>query len=236
VTKPHRIIILILLLCQPPLLAADKEVAALPALVKGDTLTVMVPLGIFISAEDSISMVNGETLSIICRLELWQKRKLWFDRLRLELVGYAEITYDRWAEKFTASGLGATGSDFDLEFSQLDSLMSELEIRQVFPFNLEPNDYNRESYVACAVELQYLTPDKLTDLKDWLFSGKRGRPVSPKDRHQSLPGKLVNIALNSTGFRNRSYLKSSLSFYPGQIPQDGDVPVEGVIKFPTSLN
>jgi hypothetical protein len=236
VTKPHRIIILILLLCQPPLLAADKEVAALPALVKGDTLTVMVPLGIFISAEDSISMVNGETLSIICRLELWQKRKLWFDRLRLELVGYAEITYDRWAEKFTASGLGATGSDFDLEFSQLDSLMSELEIRQVFPFNLEPNDYNRESYVACAVELQYLTPDKLTDLKDWLFSGKRGRPVSPKDRHQSLPGKLVNIALNSTGFRNRSYLKSSRSFYPGQIPQNGDVPVEGVIKFPTSLN
>jgi hypothetical protein len=228
VTRPYRIIILIFLLCQPLLLAADKEMIALPAMVTGDTLTVMVPLGTFISAEDSSSIVNGETLSIICRLELWQKRKLWFDRLRLESIGYAEVSYDRWGEKFTASGLGAHGSDFDIEFSQLDSLLSELEIRLVFPFELGPNDYSRESYIACAVELQYLTPDKLTDLKDWLFGGQRGTPASPKDRHQSLPGKLVNMALNSTGFRNRSYLKSSLSFYPGQI--------EGAIKFPTSLN
>jgi hypothetical protein len=228
VTKSHPILILIFLLCQPLLLAADKEMALLPALVTGDTLTVMVPLGTFISAEDSISIVNGETLSLICRLELWQKRRLWFDRLRLESVGYAEVTYDRWAEKFTASGLAASGSDFDLEFSQLDSLMSELEIKLVFPFQLEPNDFSKESYLACAVELQYLTPDKLSDLKDWLFSGQRGRPASPKDHHQSLPGKLVNMALNSTGFRNRSYLKSSISFYPGQI--------EGAIKFPASLN
>jgi hypothetical protein len=228
VTKSHRVLILIFLLCQPLILAADKDMISLPALVEDDTLTVMVPLGTFISTEDSNSMVNGETLSIICRLELWQKRKLWFDRLRLELIGYAEVTYDRWGEKFTVSGLGANGGDFDVEFSQLDSLMSELEVRLAFSFALEPNDYSRESYVACAVELQYLTPDKLTDLKDWLFSGRRGKSVSPKDRHQSLPGKIVNIALNSTGFRNRSFLKSSLSFYPGQI--------EGFIKFPTPLN
>jgi hypothetical protein len=228
VTKPCCVFILIFLLCQPLLLAADKEMVALPAKITGDTLTVMVPLGTFISEEDSTSIVNGETLSIICRLELWQKRRLWFDRLRLESVGYVEVTYDRWGEKFTASGLGAGGSEFDIEFSQLDSLMSELEVRLSFPFELEPNDYSRESYVACAVELQYLTPDKLADLKDWLFSGQGGKPASPKDRRQSLPGKLVNMALNSTGFRNRSYLKSSLSFYPGQ--------VEGAIKFPASLN
>jgi hypothetical protein len=148
--------------------------------------------------------------------------------LRLELVGYVEISFDRWGEKFLASGLGATGSDFDLEFSQLDTLMSELEARLVFPFYLESNDYSRESYLACSVELQYLTPDKLTDLKDWLFSGKGGSPAGPRDHHQSLPGKLVNMALNTTGFRNRSYLKSSQAFYPGQI--------EGVIKFPSPLN
>jgi hypothetical protein len=209
-------------------LAAEEDIVALPASMAGDTLTVSVPLETFISAEDSTSIVNGETLSIICRLELWQKRRLWFDRLRLESVGYAEITYDRWREKFTASGLGAEGGDFELESSQLDSLFAEMERTLVFPLKLEPSDYSRESYIAYAVELQYLTPDKLADLKDWLFSGKRGKPAGPKDRRQSLPGKLVNIALNSTGFRNRSYLKSSLSFYPGQI--------EGVIKFPTSLN
>lgn len=227
-TKPYHVFILIFLLCQPLLLAADKEMAALPAVVIDDTLRVMVPLGDFISAEDSSSIVNGETLSIICRLELWQKRRLWFDRLRLELIGYVEVSYDRWGERFTASGLGAGGGDFDLEFSQLDSLLSELEAKLVFQFNLEPNDYSRESYIACGVELQYLTPDKLTDLKDWLFSGRRGQAAGPKDHPQSLPGKLVDMALNSAGFRNRSYLKSSLSFYPGQI--------EGSIKFATSLN
>jgi hypothetical protein len=228
VTKTHRIFMLIFLLCQPLLLAADKDLTALPATVTGDTLSVMVPLQAFITTEDSISIVNGETLSIICRLELWQKRRLWFDRLRLESDSYAEVSYDRWGEKFTVSGMGAGGNDFSLEFSQLDSLFAELVIRLAFPFKLEPSDYSRESYIACAVDLQYLTPDKLSDLRDWLFRGQRGKSVSPKDRRQSLPGKLVNIALNSTGFRNRSYLKSSQSFYPGQI--------EGTIKFPTSLN
>lgn len=210
------------------LIAADEDMTTLPALVTGDTLSVMVPLQTFVSVEDSISIVNGETLSIICRLELWQKRRFWFDRLRLELDGYAEVSYDRWGEKFSAHGLGANGNDFSLEFSQLDSLFTELAIRMTFPFKLEPSDYSRESYVACAVDLQYLTPDKLSDLRDWLFRGQRDKSVSPKGRSQSLPGKLVNIALNSTGFRNRSYLKSSLSFYPGQI--------EGTIKFPTSIN
>jgi len=221
-------LILSFLLCQPPLLAADGGVTQLPASVQSDTLTITVPLGAFVSEEDSSSIVGGETLSIICRLELWQKRRLWFDRLRMELAGYAEVTYDRWGERFTASGFKADGSHFDLESSQLDSLMTQVAESLPFPFALQPSDYSRESYVACAVELQYLTPDRLADLKDWLFSGKGSKPTGSGDRGRSFPSKLINMALNSTGFRNRSYLESSASFFPGQI--------EGAINFSEPLN
>lgn len=227
-TRADCIAFFVILFAPSLIFAASSEIEALPAILAGDTLTVRVPFAAIVSAEDSLSMVNGEALSIVCRLELWQKRKMWFDRLRQELIGYVELSYDRWGERFRAACYCASGNDFSLEFPQLDSLVSAVANRLAFPFTLESNDYARESYIAFNVELKYLTPDQLGDLKDWLFSGKKTKTTGVRNQQQSLPGKLVNMALNSTGFRNRSYLKSSLSFYPGQISE--------AIKFPTSLN
>jgi hypothetical protein len=227
VVRRHAAIYLVILLC-PLLLAADNEVASVPAILAGDTLFVHFPLAAFLSPDDSASLLNGETVSIVCRLELWQKRKLWFDRLRIELIAYADITYDRWTERFVTQAVDARGGDTTFDAAQLDSLASNLESSLAFPFELNPIDYSRESYLAYSVQLQYLTPDKIGELKDWLFQGKKGKAPPSGHQGQSLPGKLVSMALSSTGFRNRSYLKSSTSFYPGQI---GDT-----IKFPVALN
>jgi len=153
---------------------------------------------------------------------------MWFDRLRIELVGYVELTYDRWSQRFRAECLDAGDSDLQIESPRLDSLVISARERLPFSFILEANDYARESYVACSVELKYLTPDKLSELKDWLFSGKKTGQEGSRDRQTSFPGKILNVVLSSTGFRNRSFLKSSQSFYPGQL--------EGVIKFPSPLN
>lgn len=227
-TRAAIISFLIVLFSPVPLLAVETEIAALPAVLTGDTLSITVPLAALLTTEDSLSLVNGETLSLVCRLEYWQKRKMWFDRLRFELVNYAELTFDRWEERFRATCYGAEGGDFEIENQHLDSVVSEVTARLVFPFRLEASDYSRESYLAYSIELRYLTPDRLSELKDWLFSGKGKHDRQPRSQQRSFPGKLIDLALSSTGFRNRSYLKSSFPFYPGQI--------SGSIKFPTSLN
>jgi hypothetical protein len=209
-------------------LAIDKGLTEIPVSVNDDRFAVCFPLARFLSAEDSNSIVNGEPMSIECRLELWQKRRLWFDRLRLEVVAYAEISYDRWSEKFVSICYTAAGRQPAQTLARLDSLLGDLSRRLEFVFPLEPNDYERESYLAYELKVQYLTPDELGDLKDWLFHGKREQPSTIPQQHPSFAGKLVNLALSSTGFRNRSYRHSSLPFFPSQI---GDL-----IKFPTSVN
>ncbi len=211
-----------------PALAAEREVASVPASVSGDTLFVLFPFASFLTSDDSASIVDGEPVSVICRLELWQKRRLWFDRMRTELIAYAVISYDRWSEKFVADALTSADTDSSFDSAYLDSLAGTLQYFLTFPFRLQPGDYAKESYMAYSLELQYVTPDKVGELKDWLFGGKHKKSPSIQPRGQSLPGKLFNIVLNSTGFRNRSYVRSSLPFFPGQIT--------GSISFPAALN
>lgn len=222
------LILVLILLEIPNLHADDKDFISLPANLIGDSLAVHFDFAAFLTADDSASLVEGEDLSIICRLELWQKRKLWFDRLRTEITGYFRIGYDRWQERFILSTLSSRGEAAEKFYTNLDSLLDDMKRVNQFTFVLEPADHERESYLAYSLDLKYLTPGKLGNLKEWLLKGERSNTANDETRKTSLPNKLIALALNSAGFKNRTFLRSSLSFFPLEI--------RGEIWFPKSVN
>jgi hypothetical protein len=217
VGRPGVLVLIILLLGLQDARGGSPDIVALPASLAGDTLKIQFSVRGFVTDEDSIALTEGEDISLICRLELWQKRKFWFDRLRSAITRYAGISYDRWQQKFILTTYNAQGRETSESYLQLDSLLDDFAKTADFGFVLESSDYEREGYVAYSFDLQYLTPDKLGELKDWLLKGEQRKPASKEAPKSSVPNRLLDLALSSTGFKNRSFLKSSDAFIPADL-------------------
>lgn len=201
--------VILVCLCMTVPLRADNAgpFSELPAVVSHDTLIVSFLYGSFLTEDDSVALVEGEDLALICRLELWQKRKMWFDRLRLTDIKYFTISYDRWDQKFLLLYEDDEGWEMTERFPYLDSLLLHMEREIPFIFPLKSSDLDRTSYLAYSVEIDYLTEEQLDEIADWLREG-RSRPGTSK----SLPDKVVGYLLKSSGLRNRSHLRTSQDF------------------------
>lgn len=190
----------------------------LPVSIQDSTLEVSFPYCTFLTAQDSASLVSGEEIAVVCRLELWQKRKLWFDRLRQTAINYYTLSYDRWDEKFQVFYHDREGWEVTESFTVLDSLCEYLTRQGSFDLPLSTEDYQRESFIAYAIHIEYLTLEQLSEIRSWLHSGN-----SRSGDQNSFPDKVLGFLLKSSGLKNRSDLRSSEDFYPARI--------QGQIKF-----
>lgn len=192
-----------------------QQLQSLTASLSGDTLCIEFPYHDFIIREDSLTLVAGEDIAIICRLELWQKRRMWFDRLRATRFVYSTLSYDRWDERFVLTRQEESGWETSRRFATLNQALDCLTQESPLCLALEPDDLDRESFVACALDIEYLTMEKLKELQGWLRSGDHG------DRDgNSLPDKILGFLMKSTGLKNRSSLKTSENFYPAELTSE----------------
>lgn len=198
-------------------LIADQDPAAvsLPVSLQDSVISIRFPYCDFITPQDSTSLIVGEEIACVCRLELWQKRKMWFDHLRETVIHYFTLSYDRWDERFVLFYHDSDGWEVTERFALLDSLCEYLGRRLPLNLPLEREDFYRESYLAYAFSIDYLTLEQLGEIREWLSSGG--------DRHgksNSLPDKIVGFLLKSSGLKNRSDLRTSEHFYPSSLKGD----------------
>ncbi|MCK4857395.1 MAG: DUF4390 domain-containing protein [candidate division Zixibacteria bacterium] len=192
--------------------ARAERFTSLPVSFAGDTLKVQFPVAAFLGADDSTALVSGEDIALICRMELWQKRKLWFDRLRVTNIHYFTLSYDRWEEKFILNYQDQFGWEVERRYNSLRLLLDYLDKAHYFSLVLERDDYQRLSFLACAVDTKYLTLERMGEIREWLKWGRSaGRESS------SLPDRVISFLVKSTGLRNRSELRTSQNFIPAQL-------------------
>jgi hypothetical protein len=183
----------------------------LPLEFQADTLLVQLNYHPFVTEDDSLALSQGEDLVVSARLELWQKRRFWFDRLRQSQARHFLLRYDRWEETFTVSRRQLQGWAEPLQFELLPDLLDSLEHEFAFQIPLDAKDFERRSYLVYTVEVRYVTPEKLDEIASWLTgSGKKGS--------KSLPDRVLGFLVSSTGIKNRSYLQSSSEFLPAARP------------------
>jgi hypothetical protein len=207
------LISLVLLIVLGASVSGDETVvSSLPAERQGDTVTVSFPYSRFISSSDSSALVAGEEIAVFCRLEVWQKRRLWFDRLRFSYTNYASLGYDRWDEKFVLILQGDEGWEITRRFTALAELLDYLSRHAVFRIRFEPIDHNRKTFVAYEVNIEYLAYERLAEIREWLLAGDESSSSG-----KSLPDKALNYIVKSAGLKNRSTLETSRIFYPAAL-------------------
>jgi hypothetical protein len=185
----------------------------IPVQIRLDTLQMKFDYAAFLTENDSAALRQGDDLVLVCRLELWQKRSLWFDRLRATRSWHIGLSYDRWEEKYSISTREPDGWVVSHSFDSLTAIMNHLQHQLTFNFVLDAADWKRESYLAYSVEVKYITAEKLEDIAGWLTGGSADSGES-----KSLPDKALALIVNSAGIRNRSYLQSSEPFAPTNSP------------------
>jgi hypothetical protein len=197
---------------------SDQPFSELPASLADDTIFVNFPYSTYITPEDSSSLRAGEEIALICRLELWQDRKIWFDRLRITVTNYLRLSYDRWEQEFIVVYRDPEGWEARERSERLDTLLANIERQAAFALPLSDDDLGKQSYLACSVEIDYLSAEQLKEIADWLKGEEKDGGES-----KSFPGKVVGFLLKSSGLKNRSDLRASEKFRPDRL--------EGAIKF-----
>ncbi|MFH2054721.1 MAG: DUF4390 domain-containing protein, partial [bacterium] len=197
--------------------ADEAELTHLPLEFRADTMLVSFDYAPFLTAEDTDALDQGEDLVLSVRLELWQKRRFWFDRLRQDLARHFLLHYDRWEQGYTLTQRGANDWLEPLRVARFSELLDTLRSNYPLSISLESEDFQRRSYLVYSVEVRYVTPEKLDEIAGWLVgSGAQGS--------KSLPGKALGFLVNSTGIKNRSYLQSSADFLPADRPEQAIFP------------
>lgn len=193
------------------LVGAEGELASLPVQFQADTMLVRFDYAPFLTPDDTLTLAQGEDLVLSCRLELWQKRKFWFDHLKQSSTQHFLLSHDRWEEAYTLTPRGAKGWLETQDFPSLDSLLRTIQVEFPLAMPLQRDDFSRRSYLVYSAEVRYVTPEMLDDIVGWL-SGHDNKSS------KSLPDKALGFLVNSAGIKNRSYLRSSTEFIPADRP------------------
>jgi len=215
----RRLLLTILLILSFPtgsfLFAQSTPLHSLPATIVADTLSIEFPYAIFLTSEDSLSLLRGEEITLICRLELWQKRKLWFDKMRQSVTRAFKLSFNRWEEKFSLEYLDDYGWKVSKHDTILDSLLIRFARWSPYTFKLEGDDFTARSSVAYSIEVKYLTLQKVGEIGRWLRGGEKNDTISIGSADDgSFAGKLLRVALKTAGFKNRSETRASETFLP----------------------
>jgi hypothetical protein len=155
---------------------------------------------------------KGVTAAIQYKIQLWQDRRRWFDRMIAEERIRMKVLFDKWEKRYVVvSSDNRLTSLTEEEMRQHCTRLSDFVLYDAE--NLEPET---TYYVVVKAILQPMSIENYEEIKRWLTGEVES--LNPKSvREGKSPGEkvgewVVNLALNLTGFGEREVAARSESF------------------------
>ena len=171
--------------------------------VKDGRLVVNFQIEDLFQNEHLSGMKKGVTAAIQYKIQLWQDRRRWFDRMITEERIRMKVLFDKWEKRFVVvSSDNRLASLTEEDMQQQCTRLSDFILYPVE--NLNPKTVY---YVVVKAILQPMSIENVEEIKRWLQGEVES--INPKSiREGKSPGEklgewVVNLALNLTGFGER---------------------------------
>ncbi len=207
-----RLPVICLLLLLIPALApsafASDEIAILGVATQSDSLVAQ--FGISEAFLDKLedTLERGFSATIKYTVEIWEPRRIWFDRLtHTEFVAY-KIRYDSWSQEYVV--LGPEGQ-VDASSSPRDLSVCRAGINQVSVAPVAALKPERSYYIHLNIQIQPLAVEEIRELENWLRGTWSGSGTG-ESRTKGISRGLFGLARNLTGFGDKVISARSETF------------------------
>lgn len=185
---PMRSCLLVFLAALLPAVSRAADPLALEDLgVRGDRVTVTARLPDGFDAETRTSIERGLPITVRYTVELWRKRRLWFDKQLDSQVRAFRVRWDPGEKLYSVSG--ADRSRIRETFQSLDAALERLSPRVLDVYPRDELEDGSTYYVVVQVAIQPLTVEEFRELDGWISGRIRGEEGGDEgDRPDSTNG------------------------------------------------
>ena len=155
------------------------------------------------------SLSRGMPATLLLHVELWRRRKGWFDHLQSTFESPLKIRYEVWSESFHLERPGATG----ITLSSLDSVRIVLSRPLSLPVGrVAQIDPGARYYLAVSVTLKPLSVEDLEEGEGWLSGEVESKRRSGLGVITGLPRSVFDAVRNFAGFGDQHARANSGEF------------------------
>lgn len=182
--------------------------------VQRSMLTVRVLLRHGFDTETRTSIERGLPITVRFTVELWRKRRLWFDKQLDSRVRSFRVRYDPGEKLYSVSGTGRRrGRE---TFQTLDAALERLSPRDLDVYPRPELEDGPRYYVTVEMAIQPLTVEEFRELDGWLSGrirggGQESAPVAGDDGG-GVSGAFFGFLLDMAGFGDKIHEAETPAF------------------------
>ena len=161
------------------------------------------------------SLGRGMPATLTLHVELWRRRKSWFDAMERAVDASFRMHYDVWADNWRLDRPGGS----TLTVGTIDSLETALERTLALPVSpLDRIGPDVACYVVVSASLRPLNVEDVEEVEIWLSGEVKVKQRSSLSLLTSLPRSLFEAARNFAGFGDERSRLISTDFTPANLP------------------
>jgi len=189
-----------------------------PTRDSSDQLWVEVQLEEPIEPRVAASLGRGMPATLTLHVEMWRRRRGWFDRMERTVEATFRMHYDAWGDDWHLDRPGAPS----LTLSTLDSLQLALEHTLALPVApLAHVSPETSCYLVVSASLRPLNVEDVEEVEGWLSGEVKEKRHSGLGIVTGIPRSLFEAARNFAGFGDERSRLISTDFTPATLPPAG---------------
>lgn len=189
--------------------------------VRSDLLTATVRLRDGFDAETRSSIERGLPITVRYTVELWRKRRLWFDKQLDSRVRAFRVRWDPGEKLFSVSG--ADRYRVRETFQSLDAALERLSPRVLEVYPRSELEDRSTYYVVVEMAIQPLTVEEFRELDGWISGRIRGEDGEPaptdEDDGGGVSGAFFGFLIDLAGFGDKILEAETAGFKPAALPE-----------------
>ncbi|MFO7889890.1 MAG: DUF4390 domain-containing protein [bacterium] len=169
---------------------------------------------------------KGMTTVLEYRIQLWEKRSLWFDKLITEDIIRFKINYDIWGKRYGV--FKNNQKPVILDINGVKNVCQRLHNYSLLPSH--ELKINKEYFVAVKVTLRPVSVENYREIQRWVVGEAKEIDTEvikePRKAGEKAGSWLLGLVLNLSGFGDRVILARSNSFFinENQVILQGEKP------------
>jgi hypothetical protein len=168
------------------------------------------------------SVERGLPITVRYTVELWRKRRLWFDKQLDSRVRAFRVRYDPGERLYSVSG--ADRYQVRETFQTLDAALERLSPRALDVHPRSELEGDATYYVTVEMAIQPLTVEEFRELDGWISGRIRGEdgdeePGGPDGGEDGVSGAFFGFLIDLAGFGDKIFHAETPAFRASSLPE-----------------